>query len=258
MHPILFRLGPFTVYSFGVMVALGFIAAYAITQRYLTRRGYDADIASSMFLAALVGGIAGARLYYAFEHVDELLRDPVHVLLASGGLTYYGGLLGGAVAVAIVLVVHRAPFAVSADAAGPGILAGYILGRIGCQLSGDGDYGRASSVPWAMAYPHGTVPTIERVHPTPLYDVVLCLPILLLLLVLRKRPHPDGDIFGLFLAASAAERFVVEFWRRNPAVGLGLTAAQWWSIGMIALATILPRLFRAYDARRALDGSRTA
>lgn len=258
MHPVLIHIGPITVYSFGAMVALGFLAAYALTQRYLASHGVDGDLASAMFLAALVGGIGGARLYYAIEHLGETLADPVHVLFASGGLTYYGGLLGGALAVAAVIAARRGPFAVCADAAGPGILAGYILGRIGCQLSGDGDYGRASTVPWAMAYPHGTVPTLERVHPTPVYDVLLCLPILVALLRLRARPHRAGDIFGLFLGTSAAERFLVEFWRRNPTVAWGLTAAQWWSLAMVALAIVLPGFFRAVDARRSLDASRSA
>jgi phosphatidylglycerol:prolipoprotein diacylglycerol transferase len=258
VYPVLFRLGPFTVYSFGAMVALGFLAAYALTNRYLKQHGDDGNLTSSMFLAALIGGIGGARLYYALEHIDELLRDPIYMLISSGGLTYYGGLIGGAVAVALVIAWSRARFAVCADGAAPGVLAGYILGRIGCQLSGDGDYGLPSSVPWAMAYPRGTVPTLERVHPTPIYDVLLCLPILLLLLHLRRRPHRGGDIFGLFLGASAAERFVVEFWRHNPVVGAGLTAAQWWSLAMIALACVLPRIFRAIDARRALDSTRSA
>jgi phosphatidylglycerol:prolipoprotein diacylglycerol transferase len=240
------------VYSFGVMVALGFLAAWYITRAYLAPRNLDGDLTSSMFLAALVGGVAGGRVYYALEHVTDLRADPLGLLLAQGGLTFYGGLLGGAFAVAAVIAWRRAPFSVCSDAAAPGITAGYLLGRIGCQLSGDGDYGRASSLPWAMSYPHGTVPTLERVHPTPVYDVLLSLPILLVLLRMQRRPHRDGAIFGIFLLLSGVERFVTEFTRRNPVVWAGLTEAQFWSVGLIVAGLFVPRLFRTIDAQRGL------
>ena len=158
MHPLLFAIGPIKVYSFGVMLALGFVAGYFVVRSYLVRRGVDGDMAGSIFLWALIGGVAGGRIYYALEHWHDLLADPRSVLLSTGGLTFYGGLIGGALAVAWIIVRHRASFTICADATGPAITIGYILGRVSCQLSGDGDYGRASTVPWAMSYPHGTVP----------------------------------------------------------------------------------------------------
>ena len=250
MHPLLFQIGPLKVYSFGVMMALGFVAGYYVVRSHLLRRGLPGDLAGSIFLSALVGGVAGGRVYYALEHWHELMSDPAGVLLSTGGLTYYGGLIGGAVGVAWIIHRNRASYAICADAAGPGITIGYILGRVGCQLSGDGDYGRPSTLPWAMSYPHGTVPTLDRVHPTPVYDVLMCVPIFFLLLYLRRRPHTDGNPWGVFLILTGLQRFVVEFWRRNPIVWHGLTAAQLFSLLMVVLGMLTPTLFRAVDARR--------
>ncbi len=252
MHPLLFEIGPLKVYSFGVMLALGFIAGYFVVRSYLLRRAVSGELAGSIFLSALLGGIAGGRIYYALEHWRDLAVDPAGVLFSTGGLTYYGGLIGGALGVAWIIHRNRASYAVCADAAAPAITIGYILGRVGCQLSGDGDYGRASSVPWAMSYPQGTVPTLERVHPTPVYDVLMCLPIFLLLVHLRRRPHTDGNPWGVFLVLTGVQRFIVEFWRRNPPEVLGLTAAQVTSLVMIVLGLVTPALFRAIDARRGL------
>lgn len=252
MYPLLFQIGPVKVYSFGVMMALGFIAGYFTVRAYLLRRGQDGEFAGSIFLAALIGGVAGGRLYYAIEHWRDLRADPVGVLLSTGGLTFYGGLIGGALAVAWIIHRSRMSYTLCADATGPGITIGYVFGRIGCQLSGDGDYGRPSSVPWAMSYPHGTVPTLERVHPTPVYDVLMCLPIFVLLLYLRNRPHRPGDPWGVFLVLTGVQRFIVEFWRRNPGVFHGLSAAQLISVLVIALGVATPPLFRAVDARRGL------
>ncbi len=252
MYPLLFQIGPVKVYSFGLMMALGFIAGYFAVRTYLVRRGVDGDFAGTVFLAALLGGVAGGRLYYAVEHWRDLLVDPVGVLLANGGLTFYGGLIGGALAVAWMVYRAQISYAVCADACGPGITIGYVFGRIGCQLSGDGDYGRPSTVPWAMSYPHGTVPTLERVHPTPVYDVLMCLPIFFLLLWLRRRPHTDGNPWGVFLVLSGVQRFIVEFWRRNPVEVAGLTTAQFISLGMVVLGCVTPAFFRAVDARRGI------
>jgi phosphatidylglycerol:prolipoprotein diacylglycerol transferase len=114
------------------------------------------------------------------------------------------------------------------------LAVGYAIGRVGCQLSGDGDYGIASDLPWAMAYPDGTVPTTESVHPTPVYETLAMGLAGLFLWRLRDRVAP-GVLFGLYLVIAGIERFLVEFVRRNEEVVAGLTQAQLIALAMLAL-----------------------
>jgi phosphatidylglycerol---prolipoprotein diacylglyceryl transferase len=120
------------------------------------------------------------------------------------------------------------------DTASIALALGYAIGRIGCQLSGDGDYGIASDVPWAMSYPDGTVPTTEEVHPTPVYETVSMSVVALVLWHLRDRFAP-GVVFGLYLVLAGSERLLVEIIRRNDSVVAGLTLAQLISLAMMAL-----------------------
>jgi len=111
---------------------------------------------------------------------------------------------------------------------------GYAIGRIGCQLSGDGDYGIHSSLPWAMSYPDGTVPTTDTVHPTPVYETLAMGVVAAVLWRLRDRFAP-GVLFGLYLMFAGIERFLVEFIRRNDDVVAGLTQPQLISLAMLGL-----------------------
>ena len=122
------------------------------------------------------------------------------------------------------------------DMCATALALGYAIGRIGCQVAGDGDYGIRSSLPWAMGYPHGTVPTPPgvRVQPTPIYETVTMCLLALALWSLRDRVRP-GVIFALYLLGSGLERFLVEFIRRNPEVAFGLTSPQLESIALMVI-----------------------
>ena len=152
----------------------------------------------------------------------------------GSGLVFFGGLIGGAVGV-ILWACWRGFLGWTAlfDSAAAPIAIGYAVGRIGCQVSGDGDYGQPSDLPWAMAYPHGTVPTTQEVHPTPVYETFTMGLVTLLLWNLRDRLAP-GMVFGLYLFLGGLERFLVEFIRRNDAVLAGLTIPQLFSVAMMA------------------------
>ena len=131
------------------------------------------------------------------------------------------------------------------DSAAAPIAIGYTVGRIGCQLSGDGDYGQPSDLPWAMSYPDGTVPTTDEVHPTPIYET-LAMGVIALFLWHRRDRMAPGRLFALYLVLAGVERFLVEFLRRNEAVALGLTVAQWFSLAMVAWGAVwLTRPVRA-------------
>ena len=225
-------LGPLTLQTFGICFAVGFLASGALIARRLSEIGKPVDWAYEIAFAALVGGLLGARLEYVAENYER--SDGVFGNLFSGsGLVWYGGLLGGAAGV--LLWAHRRGFLERAllDLCAPSLALGNAIGRLGCQLSGDGDYGRATDLPWGMAYPEGTVRTLEEVHPTPVYETVALGLVALLLWRLRDRVRP-GALFALYLVLAGAERLLVEFVRRNEDVLVGLTQAQLISVVMIA------------------------
>ncbi len=242
MIPILFRIGPFTIYSFGLMAALAWLAGVVVLRSGLRRIGLGPDRADAYGFAAFVLGFIGARLNYIAIHLDEVRADPWGSIFTGSGLVWYGGAVLGALAVWWMARRRHDPFARVADAFAPALAVGYMIGRVGCQLSGDGDYGVPSNLPWAMAYPKGTVPTTERVHPTPIYEILMTLPIFWILWRTRDRNWPAGSRIALYLALAGIERFIVEFWRRNPVTAFGLTTPQILSlIAVVAGGALLLR-----------------
>ncbi|HLH77794.1 MAG TPA: prolipoprotein diacylglyceryl transferase [Candidatus Binataceae bacterium] len=253
MLPVLFRIGPLTVYSYGLMMALGFIAADLICTSEFKRRGLNPDQASMLVLWAALGGIAGSRLYDVIDNWPQYATHPSTIIFSGAGFVWFGGLMGG-IAVSFLVVRHYGiKWLVAADSLAPGIAIGQALGRVGCLLSGDGDWGMESKLPWAMSYPHaivgwtgrsvlalnhanqlvaapgcndyGCAPWV-RVHPAPIYEALLYTAVCLFLWSIRKRSQPDGRLFYLYLILAGASRFMVEFIRVNPRVWMGLSEAQ--------------------------------
>jgi phosphatidylglycerol:prolipoprotein diacylglycerol transferase len=219
------HLGPVTLKTFGIMFALGFLGAAAVCGRRFKELGKPADWAYEMIFSGLVGGVVGARGYYLVQNWDSVKDDFFGNLFSGSGLVWYGGALGGAIAVFIWAWRRGFLGLALLDLAATPLALGYAIGRIGCQLSGDGDYGKPSDLPWAMSYPHGTVPTNDRVQPTPVYESVTMALVAWILWTLRDRLAP-GLLFALYLVLSGLERFLVEFVRRNDQVWAGLTAPQ--------------------------------
>ncbi len=216
---------------FGLMFGLGFLAAGAVLARRLREIGRPPEWASEIIFAGLIGGLIGAKLWYA---VDE--NDPGS-LLSGSGLTWYGGAIGGAAAV-IFWAGRRGVRGVGLlDLCAPALALGYAIGRVGCQLSGDGDYGKPWDGPWAMAYPDGVVPTDDEVHPTPIYESLAMTVVGLICWNLRDRLAP-GRVFAVYLVGYGLQRFLVEFLRRNSDVALGLTVAQLLSLAMLVAGTV--------------------
>jgi phosphatidylglycerol:prolipoprotein diacylglycerol transferase len=232
MYPEI-EIGPLTLQSFGLMFVLGFVAAGLLVLKRLRELGKPVDWSYEIVFAALVGGVVGSRLYFVAQNYDELGAD----LFTGGGLVWYGGVLGGAVGVLLWAWWRRFIGLALLDLAAPALALGYAVGRIGCQLSGDGDYGKDWDGPWAMAYPDGTVPTEQTVHPTPVYETLAMGFCAWLLWRLRDRVRP-GMLFALYLVYAGAERFLVEFVRRNPPEALGLTTAQWESLAVFAAGVV--------------------
>ena len=216
MRPVLFYIGGTAVPSFWVTAFLGFFAAFLVVRSDLLRRGYSVDLAYDLTLYAYVGGWVGARLFIIPSAWDLFTKDPIGVLLSSSGWVWYGGLIGGTVAVWLLARRRRIPLIVLADVVAPALAIGLAFGRIGCQLAGDGDYGTPTDLPWGMSYPNGVVPTTERVHPAPLYEMVASLAIFAYLWRRRHANPPPGDLIGRYLILAATVRFLLECIRRNP------------------------------------------
>jgi phosphatidylglycerol:prolipoprotein diacylglycerol transferase len=230
-------LGGVSLKTFGLFFALNFVAWGLLAARRLKELDKPVDWAWEMVLVALAGGLVGARLYYVIQNYSAVKGDVFGSLLSGGGLVWYGGLLGGVVAVVAWAWWRRFLSLALLDLAGPCLAIGYAIGRIGCQVSGDGDYGKASDAPWAMPYPDGEVPTNRDVLPTPIFETVTMGLLAWALWRLRDRVRP-GALIALYLVGAGLERFVVEFWRRNSPDVVGLTVAQVWALGLLAAGLI--------------------
>jgi phosphatidylglycerol---prolipoprotein diacylglyceryl transferase len=227
------HLGPLTLQTFGIAFALAFVASGSLFARRLYELGKPVDWAYEGIFAALIGGLVGSRLDYIVQNWDQVSGDVFGNVFSGSGLVFFGGLIGGAVGVLIWARWRGFVGWTLLDSAAAPIAIGYTVGRIGCQVSGDGDYGEPSDLPWAMAYPDGTVPTTQEVHPTPVYETFTMGLVTLLLWNLRDRLAP-GLVFGLYLFLGGLERFLVEFIRRNDVVLAGLTIPQLFSVAMMA------------------------
>jgi len=190
-----------------------------------------------MVFAALVGGLVGARLYWVLGNLDEVQGDVIANIFGGSGLVWFGGGLGGAAGV--LLWAYRKGMFNRAllDMCAPALAAGYAVGRVGCQISGDGDYGEPTDLPWGMAYPDGVVPTTEVVHPTPIYETISMFLLAWWLWRMRDAFRP-AVLFALYLLGSGTERFLVEFVRRNEPVVAGLTEAQLLSLVLILAGAV--------------------
>jgi phosphatidylglycerol---prolipoprotein diacylglyceryl transferase len=230
-------IGPITLQTFGLMLGLGFVVAGIAAGRYLKELGKPVDWAYEMVFASLVGGIVGARLWWVLENWDEASDDLLGNLFSGSGLVFFGGALGGAIAVLLWAWRRNWLTWQMCDVAAVPLAAAYAIGRIGCQLAGDGDYGKEWDGPWAMAYPEGTVPTTEEVHPTPVYETLVMGGVAWFLWS-RRHKLPPGGLFALYLVLAGAERFLVEFLRRNEPVLLGLTLPQLIALAMTVAGTV--------------------
>jgi phosphatidylglycerol---prolipoprotein diacylglyceryl transferase len=225
-----------SVKMFGVVFALGFLACGLVVARRLRELGKPTDWAYEIVFAALLGGVVGARAYFVIQNYSTVKHDLFGSIFSGSGLVWYGGAIGGGLAVLAWMRWRDAMQLRIFDMCATVLALGYGIGRIGCQVSGDGDYGIRSSLPWAMGYPHGTVPTPPgvRVQPTPIYETVSMCLVAYLLWKLRDRVRP-GVIFALYMLLSGLERFWVEFIRRNKEVFVGLTAPQLESVALMVI-----------------------
>jgi phosphatidylglycerol:prolipoprotein diacylglycerol transferase len=236
MYPTFFRVGSFEVTSFGVMVALGALIGLWVFGRELARSGLPAS-AGDAAMAGVFGGLLGAKMLWVAEHLgQEPFRD---LILSRGGMSWFGGLVGGIVTALLVMGRMRLPIVPTLAASTPALAIGHAIGRIGCFLVGD-DYGRPTNLPWAVAFPRGLPPTDIPVHPTQLYEMAALFVVAWLLIIWRRRGVADAIVLGRYLVLTGAIRFAIEFVRVNARILGPFTLAHLVSLAlMIVGAAVL-------------------
>jgi phosphatidylglycerol:prolipoprotein diacylglycerol transferase len=253
MIPVLLRIGPISIYSYGLMMALGFIVGDFVLTAECKRRGYSADMATALVVWCAIGGLVGARILDVINEWPAYAAHPWSIVFSGSGFVWYGGFIGGVFAAWLVARYYKVGFLRVTDMCAPALILGQAFGRMGCLLSGDGDWGLPSKLPWAMAFPHAIVgwngqtvlklnadhqlvsgfyPGV-RVQPTPIYEAILYVAIFCVLWSVRKKIRIDGRILYLYLMLEGLARFLVEFVRINPRVLWGLSQAQLISIVMM-------------------------
>ena len=226
MYPVLFRIGAFEVTSFGVMVALGGLVGLWLFRRELRRSGLPLHAVDAGIMG-IFGGLLGAKLLWTIEHAGEV--SITELLFSRGGLSWYGGLIGGVGAGLAHIVLKGWPVVPTLAAATPALAFGHLIGRIGCFLVGD-DYGTPSTLPWAVAFPEGLPPTTVPVHPTQVYEAIGLGLLGWLLIRWRRSRIPDAIVLGRYFVGAGTLRFCVEFIRANERVAFGLSVAHFVSL----------------------------
>jgi phosphatidylglycerol---prolipoprotein diacylglyceryl transferase len=253
-HPVSYKMGPLQFTGFGFAMLMCFVIGQIITQREMERRGQDPQAAGDMVFAAVVGGLLGAKIYYA------ILMGDLSSLTSRAGFVFWGGLIGGIIAVTAVVMKKRLGVARVSDSVAVALPAAYAIGRTGCWAVGD-DYGRPWNGPFAVAFPEGAPPStvanmtsafgiqfppgtppneVVAVHPTQLYEVLMGAIMFFIVLRFRKHAHGEGWLFGLYCLLAGIERFIVEFFRAKDDrfLGGGLTLAQLIAIGFALFGAI--------------------
>jgi len=240
MYPHLFRIGPFTVHSFGLLVVLGFFGGLALAARLARERGQDGRVMEDSAVLTLLAGIVGARLLFVALHARDYGRDVLQAAaLWEGGMSFHGGAIAGVLAGVLYVRWRRTPVLPLLDAAAPGLALGYAIGRLGCLLNGC-CYGAPTTLPWGLHFPPPAEPHLLY-HPAQVYATLVNLAFVPLLIAAYRRPHRAGQVLALWVVLYSAYRFLIEALRRGvtaEVAGLGLTEAQWFSLFTLVLGTV--------------------
>lgn len=242
------------------MMWAAFVAAFFVWKRDLERQRIPAD---PHFMVAIVAaaGMIGAKLYHLLERPAQVMADP-GMIYSRTGFAWFGGFIAATLTFFYFAKRYKVPLLQLMDSAAPAAALGYAVGRIGCLTSGDGDYGIPTDLPWGMSFPNGLVPTTERVHPTPIYEMLVGFAIAYYLWRLASKalrgPRPQGQVVAEFFILSGLARFLVEFIRINPRIAFGLSNAQLVSVasivgGFVLLSMVKKRFRRQKGEHRILE-----
>ena len=253
-YPFGFYVGPLHITGFGIMMMLAFLAGGWLVDRECRRQGFASDYAGDIIVGAVIGGIIGAKLWFA-----ALPGHGLATLTDRGGLVFYGGLVGGTIGVILNGWRRRVPIRWTAQLVAPALAAAYAIGRVGCYVVGD-DYGIPTTLPWGVRFPQGMPPTtaqnlrafdvtipanvapntIFAVHPTQLYEVAAMLVAFAFIWRWRTLRLGTGWLFGAYLVMAGVERFGIEFLRaKDDRLAGGASVAQIASVVMVIVGSII-------------------
>lgn len=241
MHPDLFRIGPITIHTYGVMVAIGFLLGMGLALRQARKEGIPSERISDLSFYLLLAAIIGSRVFYILLNPGPYIKNPLAIFkIWEGGLVFYGGLIFAVITGMIYIKRHGLHLWQIADIFAPSIAIGHAIGRLGCFFAGC-CHGRPAEVPWAVTFtdPHSLAPLGIPLHPTQLYESAGEFVIFLILILLRKRQAFKGELFWTYVMLYSILRFSVEFFRGDAARGMlaeGLSLAQAISVIMFFIA----------------------
>lgn len=254
VYPFNLHIGPLNITGYGIMMMAGFLIGGWLIDRNLKERRLRHEYAADITVAAVVGGIIGAKLWYVAATGD------INSLFTRGGLVWYGGFLGGTVAVLLNGIRLKVPTRWTLEITSPALPAAYALGRMGCFMVGD-DYGIPTSLPWGVQFPQGIPPTtagslaanfgvpipagttpetLLAVHPTQIYEAIIMIALFMFLWSRRRKSLGTGWLFGVYLVLAGTERFLVEILRAKEDRLFGqFTLAQMVALVIVAVGVVL-------------------
>jgi phosphatidylglycerol:prolipoprotein diacylglycerol transferase len=252
MHPILFEIGRFPVYTYGLLLAAAYLLGLQFALMRARTRGLDANRVMDLGIWIIISALAGAKLLLLIVEFDTFGRNPAEwlMLLRSGGV-FYGGLVAAVVVALWYLRRHKMPMWTVTDVFAPGIALGHVIGRMGCFFAGC-CFGRPTDVPWAITFHNtyaeqnaGTLLNVP-LHPTQLYEAGAELLILLVLLATERKGRPfPGRTFWGYMFLYAVSRFIIEFYRGDPRGTVGMfSTSQFVSLILAPLAIVMLIILR--------------
>ena len=240
MHPILFKIGPLTIKTYGLIIAIAFLVGTHLATREAKRKEIEEAVIYDLILYLIIFGLIGSRLFYCLYDLGYFIENPLEIFaIWRGGLSFYGGLIGGFIASLWFVKSRGLPFLKLADIMAPSLILGQAIGRLGCLMAGC-CFGEPANLPWCIHFsnPDSLAPLYTCLHPTQIYESVLDFCIFLLLFLSRKRAKFTGQLFLIYVSLYSIIRFFLDFFRGDTVQIIGwFTLTQ--AISFIALSLAL-------------------
>lgn len=236
MNPVFWKVGSLEIRWYGIMIAIGFLAAVGLAVKRAKKTGFDAELVPNLSFWIILGGFTMARALYVILNWQNYVSHPIEIIrIDHGGIVYYGGLVGGALATFLYARRRKISFWRLADLMTPSLVLAHAFGRVGCFINGC-CYGRACSLPWGVEYAITTVvgwgpgAPIGPVHPTQLYEAAFLFYLCVALIFIDATKKFQGQTLASYGLLYSMFRFCVEFWRGDVPRFSNLTVAQWFSL----------------------------
>jgi len=237
MHPDLFSIGPLTLHTYGLLMAIGFIIGLLIAIKTGNRHGMDAQQIMDMGILLIISGVIGSKITYVLMNLSSYIENPLDMNLWQGGFVFSGGLIAAIIVIFFYIRRHKMNMLMMGDIFAPSIAIGQAFGRIGCFMAGC-CYGKPATVPWGVIFrnPNSIAPLNIPLHPTQLYDSLSNISIFIILMILNARKKFNGQVFLWFLIMHSTARLLIERFRGDDR---GIFPGTVWTITQFISILIL-------------------